>query len=397
MSEIATRGGGEVVQRTAAQELMAQVRGDVFMEQVAMVLPENVPASRFVRAAGTLLLTTPEIAEADPDSVFSALLKAAQDGLLPDGREAAITSFNDSKRGCKVAQYMPMIGGYRKIAAEHGWTIRTNVVYSNDEFSYELGADQKLVHRPAMGNRGERVYAYAIGVHRDGRREIEVFDAAEIAKARESAKTKAVWDKHTDRMWEKTPGKRLFAKLPLDPSDKRVSRLIEDAEVIGPAGAAAMLYGTGGATFQAREITQHSSGEGAESHAAQSPAVGGPDDQAPGEEAPVPRPTDGSQQAGDGMPAAPPLKSQDDAPAPGFQIPDAVIDEAGSKLLKTDKPESGWNDWPISEIAKAKNGPEMLVYCCGPAGDEHLPEDVVAAVRLWVEHRAPELWAQVSG
>ncbi|MCC6645693.1 MAG: recombinase RecT [Polyangiaceae bacterium] len=237
----------------ASKALVASVRSPGFAEQVAAALPENVPAHRFVRATVTAVLANPDVALSDHASVLNALLRSAQDGLMPDGREAALVIYNTKvkdgggERWVKKAQYLPMITGLRKVAAEHGWTIRTAVVYANDEFQHELGLDATLIHRPVRpgADRGQMIAAYAVAKHRDGRHaEFEVMYADEIAKARAASRAseRGPWVDWTERMWEKTVGKRLFAKLPLDPNDKRVASML-DVAALEPGEAERMLYG----------------------------------------------------------------------------------------------------------------------------------------------------------
>lgn len=237
----------EVVQRTPAQELAARARSEEYREQVALALSEGQSPDKFVRVMATALLENPSIANGvDHGSILNAGLKAAADGLLPDGREAAFVVFN-VKGGGKKAQYMPMIGGFRKIAGEHGWSLRTAVVYEHDVFEYEQGLDERLIHRaPRPGqDRGEPIAAYAVGAHRDGRKEFLVMDAAEINKRRQVSKSKddGPWTQWPELMWEKTVGKRLFKKLPLGEQDERVARVIEASEVVERGQAAVALYG----------------------------------------------------------------------------------------------------------------------------------------------------------
>lgn len=384
MSDVAVRDD-----RTPAQILTAQLRSDEFKQQVAMAIPENMPPSRFVRATVTALLQNDALATVDRDSLFSAVLKCAQDGLLPDGREAALVPYKGK------AQYLPMIGGYRKIAGEHGWTIETVVVYAQDEFSYSLGLDPRIDHRPAAINtdRGALVAAYAIGRHRDGRRVVEVYEAAAVAAAKGVAQTDRVWKQWPAQMWEKTVGKRLFAKLPLDPADKRVAGLIVDAEQIGPAASAEMLYGPRDEPLgQAREITQDSSGKGAESHAAEegprspTPPAGGPDDQAPGLAAPSPESSSADQQAAAGSSSGnePPAP----AAAPGFQIPDSVIDEAGRREVSP--------GFTVATVCDNKEGRAWVVWLLGAGYDGSVDQSLADAVRLYVTQRRPDVLAEVQ-
>lgn len=234
--------GTQIAERTPQQELVSQVRSEEFMQQVALALPETVPPRRFVRATITAVNQNPDLA--DPEkcnvgTVFTALLRAAQDGLLPDGREAAIAIYKGK------AQYLPMIGGYRKIAGDHGWQIVARVVYEADEFEYEEGLKPKLRHvraRPGV-DRGERIAAYATARHISGQVAAPVvMYADEIAKRQAKAQTQNVWNEWPDRMWEKTVGKALFKELPIGDLDPRVARVIAAGETNGD-DAAAMLYG----------------------------------------------------------------------------------------------------------------------------------------------------------
>ena len=182
--DLAHREGGAVANRapaTPAQALATRIDQDDFRTQIQKALPDGVTVDRFIRATITALFDKPEIAEkCDHGTIIQAAIKCAQWGLLPDGREAAIVPFGNT------ATFMPMIGGFRKIAGEHGWSIETHAVYSSDDFDYELGLDPTVRHRPARtgADRGELVAAYAICRHRDGRRLVEVMERDEVMRAK---------------------------------------------------------------------------------------------------------------------------------------------------------------------------------------------------------------------
>lgn len=243
--------GPMVVQRTPMQQLVAEVRHEQIREQIAAALPPTVPVSRFERALITALMDDVvkqtdakfQLVNADRPSLFQAVVKCAQDGLMPDGKQAALVVY-----GGKV-QYLPMIGGVRQIAAEFGWTIRTHVAYSNDlKFEVVEGTNESIDHRPAPPgtDRGELVAAYAIAHHRDGRRSIfEVMYEADVMKAKAVAKTDKIWKGWPAQMWEKTVGHRIAKKLPLDPMDAQRMRRVVDAVELGPEESAAALYGPG--------------------------------------------------------------------------------------------------------------------------------------------------------
>jgi recombination protein RecT len=204
---------GEIATRTAMELVVEQIQHPVFVQQLKESLPENVSLDRFKRVAITAIRSTPELITGDQNTLFAAIVKCAQDGLLPDGREAAFAMY-----GSDVV-YMPMIGGFRKIAADYGWAIDTQVVYANDQFVWELGVNPKLEHQPAglSEEPGEPLGAYAVATHQDGRKIVEVMRRADIEKSRAVSKmgNKGPWRDWTERMWEKTVGRRIFGKLPL--------------------------------------------------------------------------------------------------------------------------------------------------------------------------------------
>lgn len=225
--------------------LVATIREDKFRAELEKVLPEGISPDRFARVVHTALLddaarqsdASKMLVNCDQASLYQAVIRCAQDGLLPDGREAALV-----KRGAK-ASYMPMVGGFRKIAGDHGWTIRGYAIHANDEFDYTV-EPPSITFRPARAGmpRGDVVAAYAIATHRDGRREQLVVDGEELEKRRKSATTQTVWSQWTPQMAEKTAVRDLFSELPMDASeDPRVTRLLE---AVAAAGGADLLYGT---------------------------------------------------------------------------------------------------------------------------------------------------------
>lgn len=231
----------ELALREASQTAVAQFRNPEFEQQVALAVPEGVSSRQLLRAAMTAVLENPDLGALNlRATLLQATLKCAQDGLLPDGREAAFVLYGG--RNPKVS-YQPMIGGLRKIAADHGWGLTTRVVFENDDFDPDL--DEARAHHkpPRLGeDRGAPIGAYAVAVHRDGRRELEIMDKADIERVRSvsRAKDSGPWVEWWERMAEKTVGKRLFKKLGMAATDKRVSSVLAALEAADPIRA---LYG----------------------------------------------------------------------------------------------------------------------------------------------------------
>lgn len=231
----------EVALRQVTQSAVAQLQDNEFAEQVQLAVPEGVSPRQLLRAAATAVLENPNLAKPSlRPSLLQATLKVAQDGLLPDGREAAFVIYGGKE---EKVQYLPMIGGLRKIAADHGWAINTAVVYKNDQFDPDP-EEGRAHHKPTpLGeDRGEPIGAYASAMHRDGRRMLEVLTLADIEKVRQTsrAKDKGPWKDWWEQMAEKTAGRRLFKKLSLDPKDRRIASVLQAIDTADPAEA---LYG----------------------------------------------------------------------------------------------------------------------------------------------------------
>lgn len=198
-------------------------------------LPASVPISRFVSAVASAMLTTRDLENCSIQSIVGACRKAAIDGLLPDGREAALVVFKQ-KNGPPQAQYVPMVFGMLKAARRSGeiLTISCHVVYEGEDFEVRFGDDESLRHVPKLfGDRGEPLGAYAVGKTKDGGIYREFMTAEEINKVRSVSKSgsseKAPWSEWTERMWEKTVLKRLLKRMPCS-SDVQDIIEREDAE-----------------------------------------------------------------------------------------------------------------------------------------------------------------------
>ncbi len=195
--------------------------------QFAMALPPQIPVQKFVRTTLTAVQMNPDLLGVDRRSLFGSCMKAAQDGLLVDGREAALVIFK-TKNG-PMAQYMPMIGGLLKKLRNSGElaSISANVAFAEDHFTYELGDEEKIVHRPRLsGDRGAPIAAYAIARTKDGAVYREVMSVDEIEQVRmvSRAKDNGPWVSWWGEMARKTVLRRLLKRLP---SSADVDALLE--------------------------------------------------------------------------------------------------------------------------------------------------------------------------
>lgn len=154
-------------------------------KEYAKALPPQIPSARFVRVAITAIRTTPKLLDCDRASLYGAIQKCAQDGLLPDGREAAIIPYG------QTARFMPMIQGILKKARNSGEikSISAQIVYRNDEYDHwtdEQGEHFK--HRPAREDRGDVLLTFAFAQTKDGGIYFEEITATEMAAIEKMSK-----------------------------------------------------------------------------------------------------------------------------------------------------------------------------------------------------------------
>ncbi len=182
--------------------------------QFKLALPPHINPKRFVRVAMTAVSANPKILEANRVSLYAELTKCAQDGLLPDGSEAAIVPYGQS------VSYQPMIKGICKKARNSGEisVIGAEVVCENDE--YDSWIDEHgphFKHKKARKDRGEVYLTYAYGVTKDGGHYHEEVDEADMKKIESCSKGKNTpWKgPFRDEMKKKSALKRLCKyKLP---------------------------------------------------------------------------------------------------------------------------------------------------------------------------------------
>jgi recombination protein RecT len=165
---------------------------DAMQSQFAAALPPHIPVERFVRCLVTAVQQNPKLLMCSRQSLFNACMKAAQDGLLPDGRYGAIVPFGDEddsgKKSSDTASWMPMVLGIRQKARNSGCLIDlyAHVVHEGDLFDVELGDNPHVKHKPSLtgGRTRPIVAAYSIAVFPGGYKSFEVITIDEIEDVR---------------------------------------------------------------------------------------------------------------------------------------------------------------------------------------------------------------------
>ena len=194
---------------------VAIIRKDIqaMQPEFAKALPVHIPAERFVRTTMTALQNNPDIFNCERQSILSSCMKAAQDGLTLDGREAALVKYGNK------AQYMPMVAGIMKLVRNSGQlsSLTAQIVYTKDEFSYNPALDAAPNHNPDwFGTRGNAIGVYAVAKLKDGSTVVEIMskDDIEAIRARSRSKDAGPWKTDWSEMARKTVIRRIAKYLP---------------------------------------------------------------------------------------------------------------------------------------------------------------------------------------
>lgn len=244
-------------------------------------LPAHIPAEKFIRSVKTAIALSPDVqracrTEGGIQSLKLACSRAAADGLVIDGREAALVTFRQKVSSKGEAdkwedrlQYIPMYQGLLKKLRNSGQlaSISAQIVYANDHFDYQLGDDETIVHKPApLGtDRGKGIAVYAIARLKDGTVQREVMDINAVMRIAAQSKNPDQYDqtkgKNWTEWWRKTVIRRIVKWLPAS-SDKEIGDIIEHADDefefnqdVAPAAPSPARKTRGGAAAALKDVT----------------------------------------------------------------------------------------------------------------------------------------------
>lgn len=201
---------------------------------LAAVLPQHVSADRMLKIALGAMRTTPKLMNCTVESLMGAIVQCAQLGLEPNtplGHAYLIPFDKKRKQGNQWVvekTEVQIVFGYKglvDLARRSGQivSIAAHEVCEGDDFVYEYGLDEKLVHKPALNNRGEVIAFYAVAKLVGGGHAFEVMSREQIEHIRNESqnykmsreKEKTVWGQHFVEMGRKTVLRRLFKYLPV--------------------------------------------------------------------------------------------------------------------------------------------------------------------------------------
>jgi len=234
---------------SALQGLLEKHKG-----QIAMALPRHMTPERMIRVALTAMSQSPKLQLCDPLTVCGAVVQSSILGLEPNAvlGEAFLVPYKNNKRlipgtnrkGVYECQLQIGYKGHIKLARNSGeiGMIDAQLVFANDEFDFEKGADPWLKHKwGKTGARGEVIGCWAGFKTKDGVFNFEYMTAEEIIEHRDRF-TKSTeynsetglreiygpWIDNPEWMWKKTP---LIKVLKLAPKSVHVATAIALTEM----------------------------------------------------------------------------------------------------------------------------------------------------------------------
>lgn len=185
--------------------------------QFQMALPKHLTPDRLLRVAMTAIQNTPKLLECDRQSLYSAIMKAAQLGLEPDGilGQAYLIPFSKSykdgtqwKKRMEV-QFIPGYKGLIDLARRSGEVsnIIAKEVCEKDKFAITWQEQPPFIHeQQPSGDRGKVIGFWALAHFKDGGFHWDYMSYDEIIAIRNQSsgwKSAVEYKKEKDSPWEK--------------------------------------------------------------------------------------------------------------------------------------------------------------------------------------------------
>jgi recombination protein RecT len=185
-------------------------------ELVDALKGSGIDADRFIRTALSAAQNSPDlISDCSFSSLWTELLKACRDRLLPDGRQGIIVPYKGK------AKWQPMYRGLLdrfEQSGEYKWV--TANIHRDDDIEWDVWIDetgQHFIHRPGPGA-GRVIDTYACATTKSGGFFLTVVNEQDMSHIRSVSRAKneeSPWQNWPDQMRLKSALKRLCKLLPM--------------------------------------------------------------------------------------------------------------------------------------------------------------------------------------
>jgi recombination protein RecT len=196
---------------------MVQLRNylDTRIGEIKTALPGNISPQLFARVIITAAQLNREILARDRASLWNAAMRAANDGLLPDGVEGAIVPFKG--KATWIPMYQGLLKKFRN-SGEFKW-VSAGIVYDGEEYDHWIDeTGEHFRHRPGDDNTNKKIRrVYALATTKDGGSFIADLSLGEVNKRRamsRASREDAPWKMWEHEMMKKTAIRVLSKLLP---------------------------------------------------------------------------------------------------------------------------------------------------------------------------------------
>lgn len=188
---------------------------------------------RFTRLLFSTISFNPKLEACTPESFAAAMMQAAQLGLEPNTSlgEAYLIPYGNKVQFQVGYQGLITLAYRSNMISE----IDAQVVYENDFFEYELGMNKKLIHKPALNDRGDPIAYYATFHMPNGGGNFLVMSQEDVLNhAKRFSKTfnNGPWQTDFTAMAKKTVLKQLLKYAPLSPEFKQAVQADETVKSV---------------------------------------------------------------------------------------------------------------------------------------------------------------------
>lgn len=171
-TEDVTKAMAEAPKAVSVQDLINKS-----VKELGRALPEHMNPERLARIALTCIRLNPKLGQCTPESFMGALFTAAQIGIEPVAGRAYILPFKNNRKkpdgtwhSIMEAQFLLGYKGLAELFYRHEKAVDLawGIVHEGDDFSYELGSNATLRHKPALTGRGKPIAYWVMATLKSG-------------------------------------------------------------------------------------------------------------------------------------------------------------------------------------------------------------------------------------
>lgn len=202
------------------------IQSDKYKELINQTLGDRDRATRFIASISSAVAVNPQLQECDAGTILSGALLGESLGLSPSPQlgQYYLVPFNNSDRGCKVAQFQIGYKGYIQLAIRSGKYKKLNVLaikkgelIKYDPLNEEI--EVSLIQDEDIRDVTETIGYYAMFEYENGFRKTLYWSkqkmqkhALRYSKGYAAKKGYTFWEKDFDAMATKTMLRQLISK-----------------------------------------------------------------------------------------------------------------------------------------------------------------------------------------